>query len=112
MANPDRCITDVEKLEICRYAALKVCVTLEHVCLAFLEQRLQAQAAQRESAESSQKARDLEEDLAELQQKPSLSAQAEAAARLENGKARPLPSRSWHSCFARQLCFIGQHCLP
>ena len=55
---------------------------------------MQVQAAQRESAERSQEVRGLEAHLAELQQKLSLSAQAEAAARLEIGKARPLPSRS------------------
>ena len=74
----------------CRYAALKVCVTLKQVCLALLEQCLQAQAAQRQSAESSQKVRGLEEDLAELQQKLSLNDKAEAAARLETGKAPSL----------------------
>ena len=76
--------------ESCSHAALK-CVTLEYACLAMFEQCVQVQAAQSESAESSQKVRDLEEHLAELQQKLSLSAQAEAAARLDNNKARPLP---------------------
>ena len=66
-------------------------MALEHACLASLEQCMQVQAAQRESAKSSQKVRGLEEQLAELQQKLSLCAQAEAAARLETGKARPLP---------------------
>ena len=78
----------------CRYAALKVCVTLKYACLAPLEQCMQVQAAQRESVESSQEVRGLEEHLAELQQKLSLSAQAKTAARLDTSKARPLPSCS------------------
>lgn len=52
---------------------------------------MHVQAAQRESAESSQKIRGLEEQLAELRQRLNLNLQAEAAARLETSKARPLP---------------------
>ena len=49
------------------------------------------QAAQRESAESSERVRGLEEQLAELRHTLSLSDQAESATRLETSKARFLP---------------------
>ena len=71
------------------------------------------QAAQRESAESSQKLRGLEALLAELQQKLSLSAQAEAAARLETSKARSLAITLHGSHALHASCVvISLHCLP
>ena len=94
-------------------------MTVEYVCPAYLKQCMRVQVARRESAESSKRARGLEEQLAELRQRLSLSAQAESAARLETSKACLLPSYSLslvpctpaatgknHTSLAQ----IGQHC--
>ena len=73
-------------------------MTLEHACQTYSEQCMQMQAARRESVESCQKVRGLEEQLAELRQRLNLSTQAEAAARLDTSKARPLQAT---------VCVIG-----
>ena len=69
-------------------------MTLDSACLASVEQCMHMQAAERESAESFQKVRGLERQLAELWQRLNLSTQAETAARLETSKACPLPGLS------------------